>query len=538
MARKVLSKIQQVQSLFENYKLKDDESLKTKAIEESINLCSLNSNSDLKFQPLDKLKILEIVSKYDSIVASEEILARWRDSLNFLKDTELHEMIKMLYQATEIQDINSHERIYTAVHLYNIGSLDYNCFEKLASDETLLIEHRLEAVRFLYSADEPKERDIAKSVLIKIISEESLPCKFRYETIATYISKTGISSLMNTQKIKVPYDEGFVFCLQDPFFWNSLNDTRYRILSGQHLLQMSSRVKFDRIKIEEVLLHFSQDIQNSENTRADAADVVLRLGSSVNRMLARAVITELGFSADGEKKHIKTIYDDSQNVHNSVINDQVNSFLTKILDPSSRNSMKSFKDINHEISVKIREDKYGLSQKIKNAIYKTLSRISVDTASFTKYNATLAEILCHVWARIHSKEFDKDVQDLLEIRLFDELSDMSDTCSSGHASRFVNVFSTVDTTLAISWEDQIKANLKGRIQAKIRDCKDEDTQAAIAMGTMEGADKEDILAYHKFLLECITEIHEILIEEFVDEGYIKENEFEAHFEKAKREWIS
>lgn len=541
--RKVITKISQIESFFKDYELSGclDLDAKNKAINNAISICS-NTLPDIKFQPSDKLKILELVSKYDPVVACEEILAMWRDSLNFLKDSEFQEMLKLLADTTSIPSLSSHERIYTAVHLYNMGSLDlcYECFSRLASDMTLLIEHRLEAVRFLYSSDDQNEKELSKKILIQILEDQSLPCKFRYETLAAYISKTGISSLLNVQKLKVPYNEEFVFDLQYTFFWNDQNHTRFRILSGQHLLQMSDKIKFDRLKVEDVLLAFSNSPTYSENTRADAADVILRLGSSGNRILARAVISALGYSADGEKKKIgaKTIYDDSQNVHNSVINDQVNVFLTKMLDPSVQNPMKNFKDVNHEISVKIRDPRSGFSQKIKNTIYKTLSRISVDTASFTKYNATLAEILCHVWSRIHSKElFDIDTTELLENRLFDELSDMSDTCSSGHASRFVNVFSVVDNTLVISWEDQIKANLKGRVQAKIRDCKDEKLEAVIALGSMEGADEEDTIEYLKFIKECVKEIKDDLFEEFVDEGYIKASEFETYFEVAKREWM-
>ena len=54
-------------------------------------------------------------------------------------------------------------------------------------------------------------------------------------------------------------------------------------------------------------------------------------------------------------------------------------------------------------------------------------------------------------------------------RLLEELVDMSGTCSSGFASRLVNVISGFgDFNIRISWKDQIIANLTGRLNAKIK----------------------------------------------------------------------
>jgi superfamily II helicase len=55
-------------------------------------------------------------------------------------------------------------------------------------------------------------------------------------------------------------------------------------------------------------------------------------------------------------------------------------------------------------------------------------------------------------------------------RLQEELIDMSGTCSSGFASRLVNVISGFgDFNLTISWRDQLVANFTGRLNAKARD---------------------------------------------------------------------
>lgn len=510
---------------------------RVKILDLATKACAYKSDESLD----TKFKILELLTTFDDFT-TVEVLSIWRDSLNFLKDEELNSYINLLIKTSSLTSLDSHERIYTAVCFYNMGFIDicYECFLNVATDKSVLIKHRLEAIRFLFGSED--ERETARKLLIEIITDLSLPSQFRYETIASYISKTGIVSLINTQKLKIPYDEEFVSSLQFPFFYEVKNEVRYRLLSGQHLLQMSDvTVPNDKkLEISDKIIEIANTSSHDENTRADAADIILRLGSPENRRIARTIITNLGYSADGEKKKfgVKTLYDDSQNVHNSVINEQVEAFLTKILDSSKEqvNPMKNFKEVHQEISKKIREIK-EYEQKTRNTVYRTLSRISVDTASFTHYNATLAEILCHVWTRIHSSEYDADTQKLLELRLFDELSDMSDTCSSGHASRFVNVFSTVDQTFSISWEDQIKANLKGRVEARLRDCKDEEIQSAISMAFMDDADENDKAIYQKFINEVLYELEGDLYEEFVEEGYIKESDFDEYFSKAKSEWV-
>jgi hypothetical protein len=53
-------------------------------------------------------------------------------------------------------------------------------------------------------------------------------------------------------------------------------------------------------------------------------------------------------------------------------------------------------------------------------------------------------------------------------RLLEELIEMSGTCSSGFASRLVNVISGFgDFNITISWKDQIIANFSGRLNARI-----------------------------------------------------------------------
>jgi hypothetical protein len=61
-------------------------------------------------------------------------------------------------------------------------------------------------------------------------------------------------------------------------------------------------------------------------------------------------------------------------------------------------------------------------------------------------------------------------------RLLEELEEMSGTCSSGFASRLINVISGFgEFSIRISWGDQIKANLFGRLNAAARRITDQES---------------------------------------------------------------
>ena len=119
--------------------------------------------------------------------------------------------------------------------------------------------------------------------------------------------------------------------------------------------------------------------------------------------------------------------------------------------------------------------------------------------------------------------------------MVEELVDMADTCSSGHSGRFINVLSIYDDTIRISWDDQIKSNIVGRLNAKIRDIKDEELQAQVSLGMLEDADEDDKKAYTQFIEKTLKDIKEELHGEFVGEGYVKEKEFLIAFAEGTKD---
>ena len=67
----------------------------------------------------------------------------------------------------------------------------------------------------------------------------------------------------------------------------------------------------ERIKIQEIILSLSQNSELDYDLRADAADLLLNLGTDKYKMLGREIIQMLG-RIDG---NVRTVYDNRQNIH-------------------------------------------------------------------------------------------------------------------------------------------------------------------------------------------------------------------------------
>lgn len=536
-----LSKLDLAIKLTKPQKIKDNEIKLTKKQEEDLNK-GINLFNRLclsaTLTPTDKYKV---ITAYVKSVPSEglDMISRYRDMIPFLKGNDLKDLLELLSCLTRSPDIDSHQRLTTAVTLYNQGyiNLCYNCFADICCDRQVLVKYRVDASRYLFGSLNEDHKEVAQESLIEVIETEIYPSDYRYSVIASFISRTGINTMMNMTKIRVPYDEEFVYALQTNFFYNKVNGIRERILSGQHMLQMKCVETKEKNEIFKSLLKIAEDKKLDENIRADAADVVHRLATNKLRNKARALIVELGHDTTENLSgtgsiidRTNTIYNNSQNIHE--FTSQVDKFIEKIINETNI-KLKPYHQVHKEITDLVRDLVKDKTERFR--AYKALNRISVDTAKFTKYRATLAEIFIHVWIRI--EKHSKKEQTMLKKRMIEELVDMGETCSSGHSGRFVNVLSSVDNTLKISWFDQIKANMAGRMNARIRDCKDEELRGHLAMANSDLADEEDKKVYTKFIEENLKKLHKELFKEFVGEGYTTKEVFKKAFEASKKRWL-
>lgn len=135
-------------------------------------------------------------------------------------------------------------------------------------------------------------------------------------------------------------------------------------------------------------------------------------------------------------------------------------------------------------------------------------------------------------------------KDLLIERLIDELVDMESTCSSGHVSRLVNVFSGINGfVLNIGFKQEIKNNIIARINKLVKDIPDEEqidvviTEAdkpstkvkqnkkTLIYEQMTNEELPDKTVWNNFLMNNIKPIIDQLEQEYVITGLLSSENF-------------
>lgn len=355
---------------------------------------------------------------------------------------------------------------------------------------------RVDAVCLLMGS--PNHQKYSESYFKELISDDKIECDFRYKTILS----------LERKDILTPYYFLEKACLE--FIFYDKNMIFYRILAGQYLLQKCDLGINIKNKVEQQLLEFAQDNDLDYDRRADAADVLLQLGSDSMKDLGREVIMLLG-RVGGE---VKTIFDNAQNVHtdeveesvlevleflaglpllqiggNDITFDYVQGQIEKILKDSLKKyrttCVNSCEHTKCSLCNSCVDDPDDYQKKLycniscifefqkQEKIRIALNRINIDRALYSKFNNTLVNILLKVWSYMSGN----DSEEQMRARLLQELVDMSGTCSSGFSTRLVNSITGFgEFNIRISWEDQITANLGGRLNARARDIINKDSQ--------------------------------------------------------------
>lgn len=563
-----------------------DESLDSKIrmttkIDQAVKLCE-NRNKDISsFQKgvgiLEKIVINRLQTKesrFDALrklfsydrAAANDILARIRDGIPFLLESEqsTDDEVFVLYNASLGAFVESHDRIVTAVCLYN-NSFIQECmtlFQYLAQDGSLLLDYRVEACMYLVYTEDDRFRSIAVDVLTEIVGDTDLANQYRYEkVICKFNSKVGLCTILNNTELNVQYDEDLLHILQRTYFDNTSNDIRYRILSGQHLLQMEIVKDGERNTIGEKILEIARSFESPRienalvfspedvtNIRADAADVISRLGTDDQQKEANEVIHSLGFfgSSEGGKRHnllthrgLISYVGDAQNIHNSSIRKAIHKFISTIVEENKEEKLSTYSEVHTELTSMIHTSNLNPTQIMK--AFKSLGRINIDTAVFTDKKLTSADVMIHLWAklqRIFKEEEESKCNEILQ-RLLDELVDMADTCSSGHAGRLANVLAGFgyDVEITVSFKEQIVANTSARMNKRIMDIPDEELKQRVICGmTPDDGDQEDIDAFVKFISDNTPSLRQELYDEFVKEGWVEESKFNLWFDESVNSW--
>lgn len=305
---------------------------------------------------------------------------------------------------------------------------------------------------------------------------------------------------------KVCGRDNFLRNAQIAFLFHEPNLTYYRILSGQYILMKCEISKGRRFMVESEILKFSQDTELDYNLRADAADVLLQLGSKTMQEYGRDIINHLG----GLYGTVRSVFDNAQNVHVEEVEESVAEtleFLSTLpllcidktpidynyVNQQVENMLKCQRealriegdgkctckhcgsrtnevvsDEEHNFHSETCLQMYHRDEKIRFS----MNRVLIDRALYSKFNSSLVNILLKIWTYLVDNDNEKEMR----ARLLEELEEMSGTCSTGYASRLVNVISGFGRfNIRISFEDQIIANFSGRLSARVRRISDDDS---------------------------------------------------------------
>ena len=156
-----------------------------------------------------------------------------------------------------------------------------------------------------------------------------------------------------------------------------------------------------------------------------------------------------------------SVYNDTQNVHNSEINDSVINIATSLV--NNKSSPSDMFNIDEEL-----QKYYPEYENHKEQINTSLERIRDDKSKF-KDGVTISmvfdKIVGIIANSIHKPELVK--------RLGEELYEMNGLCSTGHMARIVNViqgFNDIpeDLKIKINPKDEIYANIQSFISSEIQ----------------------------------------------------------------------
>lgn len=331
------------------------------------------------------------------------------------------------------------------------------------------------------------------------------------------------------------------------FFSSSIIDSLHYILAGQYLLLNGLHI----VEVEAKLIQIAECSDNTipNNIRSDAADTLIRLSSNhANR--AKQIINNIG----RDLTQLPTTAANKENVH--MFENSINEFLLRIgslplavIDDEQHGKRNiTFDEVSKELDdMLIYRD---VIQANKEKINSSLLRIKIDQIIYPG-----SQSLSTVFIKLIQLIKQHEQKELLYQRLVEELIDMADTCSSGHITRLVNVFSGIDGfSLSLSWKKQIEDNLAARLSLRINNAQDHHyrlimkrkgytpsiDELTIAdnkfreniMCEAINTDIEDRIHFNCFLKMVIGDIHNELYNEFVTPGHITSDVFELHFRSA------
>lgn len=218
---------------------------------------------------------------------------------------------------------------------------------------------------------------------------------------------------------------------------------------------------YHRDIIEEFEAMFANE-DVSLHTKMEIADIFI-LNNRVDRghqMLDE--LRRLEHALNRELSEHRTIYEDTQNVHTTALNDSVLKACVRLMELEPPIGFDP--DVVRELLCQLSPDATG-------DITTVIERVEIDTSRFKSEGNLfgLYDVFSSLWSFISKHEHCQ----ALYLRLIEEITSMTRFCTTGHVSRFINVIQGyVDDDalqIRISDEQQIKAVVSAHLNKALAD---------------------------------------------------------------------
>ena len=377
---------------------------------------------------------------------------------------------------------------------------------EIVKREDIPWEDKTQGLRYMQRIPHINRKEHCIDCAINIITDSKFPLDWRYHFFSN-----------NERIIKLDYD--IVNACHHYFFFNfeKFNSPLlYRILSSQYLLSQFPLGTYDSESVQSFLISVAKDENMEVNYRAECSDILDRIGYGDNKKIGTDMIIKLGDLYLQNKK--RTIYTNSQNVHDTSINKGIIEVLRNVIKTTS--TERNSEEIYNLIIKKIDGEK-------KEQTIEVFQRIIIDTAKYE--GLPMCDIMMLIWEKICNSEH----KDVLEDRMLEEMYEMYKTCSTGHLSRLINVLSGFFSDInpvKISYKDQLRSNVFARLSASIK--------------TLGVHEQEEIINEISSETKCLIEDFlfsyspkDELYEEFVIGKYLNEEEFSEIYSKSEKEYF-
>jgi hypothetical protein len=366
--------------------------------------------------------------------------------------------------------------------------------------------------KILESPEENKEDiDIILSRLINIakivFNNKTLNEEFRYKLL---------QSINKSLSINIDFKSSIF----EEFLSLELSDYKYYIYTCQ-MLHNINKLENNHLSI---VYNLTKNRELTQNAIADIADFFLGVNNDEYKLIGKQLLESVSF--DG--KSIKTFYNNAQNIHHIDVDKSINPFIEKLIDMNFETKVPNMEDEDAYskflqtfiTNIENHATDFCFSDENKTRIKHAITRFILDNTLYSSFNISLLQLLIKAYLYIQVHPF----KDELLKRMCEELSEMSDTCTTGHIYRLVNIFSSYDVEMTMPVEEEIKSCVFARLQKAISLKSDEEQDAIYeVIGS-----SDDIKKKEKKKIETLKEIKGE--EEYIDEDLLMNKQEDPEIE--------